>query len=296
MMKKKSRRFQIRHVLLLMIMVGFIIVCIGNMTTILNVICEEKPPVISTSDHNQTIPNEVDQTTKDELYSDDRIYMRLKTMTKKDQRIQTIRNNYENYPKSLLEMLTRNIEMLDFVLDYPSKQGKIYADTIGDLNQGTIPFLLQWDQRWGYGTYADTIIAVNGCAPTVLSMVIAGLTGDETITPYVIATYAETNGYYMEGVGSSWALISAAAQTYGITAEELALSQQAVFESLQSGNPIICSMLPGDFTTTGHFIVLVGIENGKIIVFDPNSIERSEKRWDYYDLEKQINNLWAMYL
>ncbi len=65
------------------------------------------------------------------------------------------------------------------------------------------------------------------------------------------------------------------------------------FQYLKKGNPIICSMGPGDFTTAGHFIVLVGVEEGKIKVNDPNSKERSSKLWDYETLEPQIKNLWV---
>ena len=53
-------------------------------------------------------------------------------------------------------------------------------------------------------------------------------------------------------------------------------------------------MGPGDFTTTGHFIVLVGYENGKIKVNDPNSIKNSEKEWTYEQIKDQIRNLWAI--
>ena len=39
--------------------------------------------------------------------------------------------------------------------------------------------------------------------------------------------------------------------------------------ALENGEPVICSMRPGDFTTKGHFIVLVGMEDGKIRVQCP---------------------------
>ena len=41
-------------------------------------------------------------------------------------------------------------------------------------------------------------------------------------------------------------------------------------------------MRTGTFTNGGgHFIVLTGIdENGKVTVNDPNSVERSNKKWD----------------
>ncbi len=53
-------------------------------------------------------------------------------------------------------------------------------------------------------------------------------------------------------------------------------------------------MGPGDFTLKGHFIVMTGIENGKIKINDPNSFKNSNKLWDYDDIYKQINNLWVM--
>ena len=86
------------------------------------------------------------------------------------------------------------------------------------------------------------------------------------------------------------------ARQFGICGEEMGLSESEVFSKLEAGHPIICSMRPGDFTTTGHFIVLTGVKDGKIRVNDPNSRKRSEKLWDYERLEYQINNLWMFTL
>lgn len=53
-------------------------------------------------------------------------------------------------------------------------------------------------------------------------------------------------------------------------------------------------MGPGDFTTTGHFIVICGIdENGRAIIRDPNSAERTNKPWDLDKLIAQARNFWA---
>lgn len=210
-----------------------------------------------------------------------------------DARMREILEHPDEYPQDLLDMLSRNNEMIDFVSDYPTKKGQVYADTVGDVEKGTIPLLLQWDERWGYGQYGDGILAVCGCGPTALSMVVAGLTGESTVTPYVVARYADENGYYVPGAGSKWSLISEGCEEFGIEAEELSLSESIVYDTLEAGSPIICSMRPGDFTTTGHFIVLVGVEDGKIKVNDSNSRERSAQLWDYQTLEHQIDNLWA---
>ena len=217
----------------------------------------------------------------------------LQSMVRQDKRMKTILKNYDEYPEELLEMLSRNIEMLDFVLDYPEKKGNVYADTIGDKEKGSIPQLLQWDQRWGYGNYGESIIGISGCGPTSLSMVITGLTGNKEITPYEVAKFAEENEYYVPGSGTSWSLFTEGSRNYGVQGRELPLSETSIYNALQSGQPIIRSMRPGDFTTTGHIIVLTGIKDGKITVNDPNSNERSSKLWDYETLEYQINNLWA---
>ena len=63
---------------------------------------------------------------------------------------------------------------------------------------------------------------------------------------------------------------------------------------VSAGHPVIAIMGPGDFTTTGHFIVICGIdENGRAIIRDPNSAERTNKPWDLDKLIAQARNFWA---
>ena len=194
---------------------------------------------------------------------------------------------------TLRELVENNPETADFVRNYQMKKDLPPAEDVGEVTVGVIPHLLQWDERWGYQIYGDNMIAVNGCGPTVISMVAAGLTGDRTVTPYKVAKFAEENGYYEGEAGTSWSLMTEGARQFGIYGEEMGLDENMIFSVLENGNPIICSMRPGDFTTTGHFIVLVGTEDGKIRVNDPNSVKRSEKLWDYETLYPQINNLWV---
>lgn len=220
------------------------------------------------------------------------IQERLEKLSKQDPRINYIIDNYDNYPEQLIDMLSRNMEMYDFVIKYPNKQGKVYSDNVGKIQKGTIPLLLQWDERWGYANYGDSNIAISGCGPTALSMVITGLTGDNSITPYVVAKFSEENGYYLKDTGTSWYLMTEGVKKLGINGKEISLSKGVIFQALKKGHPIICSMRKGDFTTTGHFIVLAGIKDEKIIVNDPNSKARSNLLWDYERLEYQIKNLW----
>lgn len=225
--------------------------------------------------------------------SEEDTIQKLQTLSTKDERINTILENRNEYPEELLDMLSRNVEMVDFVLDFPEKKGQVFSDNIENVKEGTFPLLLQWDPRWGYASYGENYLAISGCAPTALAMVVAGLTGKNSITPYTISSYAEESGYYKNGVGTSWNLMTEGSKHFGVKGTEIPLSKSAIYQSLESGYPIICSMRPGDFTTQGHFIVLTSLKNGKIKVNDPNSKKRSNQLWDYDTLEYQIKNLWS---
>lgn len=217
----------------------------------------------------------------------------LRELAKEETQAKYILKNLDDYPANLLSLLARNSETLDFVAGYPQHKHDTPADTVGEVTQGEFPLLMQWDMRWGYANYGDGLMALNGCGPTALSMVICGLTGDDTITPYTAAQYADSQGLYVDGVGTSWDLMRTGAEHFGLTAKELPLDEGAVTRALKNGQPIICSVGPGDFTTSGHFIVLVGMEDGKIRVNDPNRHSTSSQLWDYDTLAEQINNLWA---
>ena len=182
-------------------------------------------------------------------------------------KLKKILKDPSRYPKSLLKALSKNSEMLDFVLHYPKKHKNAAAKSIGDdFVTGEIPALIQWDERWGYAPYgSETIIAVSGCGPTALSMVISGLLQDASITPAVVADYASSNGY---------------------------LDENAMINVLSVGCPIICSMGPGIFTTTGHFIVLTGYQDGAFTVHDPASKVRTSQTYTFQEISGQIKNMW----
>lgn len=196
------------------------------------------------------------------------------------------------WPESLRELLERHPDALAFVEGYPDHKDDTPAETIGDVVQGQFPLLLQWDPRWGYVRYGDDLLAVTGCGPTCLAMAAAGLTGDDTITPAAVAEEAQRDGYWVDRV-TSWELMRTGCEAWGLVSEELPLSESAVTGALNDGRPIICSVRPGDFTTTGHFILLAGMEEGGIRVNDPNSPQNSDRLWSYAELEPQIRNLWA---
>ena len=158
---------------------------------------------------------------------------------------------------------------------------------------GGIPRLYQTDSRWKKKSYGTNVMEVNGCGPTCLSMVSIYLLDDCRYTPLYVAEFAERNGYSVDGNGSSWSLISGGGKVLGLDVTEIPLDEKRIIRNLKAGNPIICIMGPGDFTSTGHFIVMTEYIDGKIKVNDPNSKLRSEKLWDLSDIKNQIRNLWV---
>lgn len=211
-----------------------------------------------------------------------------------DYKMKEILKNEEAYPKELIDLALKKEETRDFVYKYiENKTNKKTINIENEYVKGEFPLFIQWDERWGYDTYGDTYIAINGCGPTTLAMVIVGLTGDTTINPKVVADFSYDNGYYVENVGTKWSLMTEGVKAFGIQGEEISLSENGILSTLQRGEPIIASMRPGTFTTSGHFIVLTGVtEDGKIIVNDPDSREKSSETWDIDVFMKETKNLW----
>lgn len=217
----------------------------------------------------------------------------LEKMAQEDSAYADIYENYDKYPQELLSALCNNPEMLSFVQGYLEADQSAEGGFTKEELDADFPLLLQWDKRWGYAAYGNSSIALSGCAPTCLSMVVLALTKNESATPAEVAAYAEREGYYQAGTGTSWSLMTEGCEHFGIHGTQLSLDEGVIRRHLENGEPIICSMRPGDFTTSGHFIVLMGVADQKIMVCDPNSRQRSQVLWEYQTLAPQIKNLWA---
>ena len=201
---------------------------------------------------------------------------------------------YDIYPESLVALMERNPETVEFVQNYPFRKGKAVDLSGYDVSKG-VPLFLQWDDQWGYLEYGDDLVAVNGCGPVCLAMTgwyVSG--GDPKFSPDKVVSFALKNGYYADNNGSKWTLISEGGPKLGLTVTELPLVEQKIAGYLQNGDPIIAVMGPGDFTSSGHYIVVTGYADGKLSVKDPNSLENSQKQWDYKTFAAQVRNLWVI--
>ena len=198
------------------------------------------------------------------------------------------------YPDGVIELLDKNPETVDFVENYTKKKDSEPAETIGDaLQPGSIPLLLQWDERWGYSTYGTSIIAISGCGPTCMAMVASGLNQDPSITPAKVASFGTQHNYVDEENNTYWSFMREAGASWNLSCYEGLLNETQVSAELSAGHPIICSVGPGNFTQIGHFIVLTGYENGNVTVNDPFSKANSEKLWNFSQIKDQIRAMWV---
>lgn len=218
----------------------------------------------------------------------------LSTLAEEDSRVKKLIKNINDYPEDLIKLLLKNPEARDFVLDYPEHKGNTDMGEIesSELSDG-IPHFMQWDERWGYFNYGSCVLGVTGCGPTCLSMVIVGLTGNSDASPAAVAKFSEQNGYYVEGDGTTWDLMTAGSASFNLSSVEVPLAEDSMTAELNAGHPLIVSLGPGDFTDYGHFIVITGYENGMFTINDPNSIKLSSEGWYYSTLAPQIRNIWA---
>ncbi|MDO4503210.1 MAG: C39 family peptidase [Coriobacteriia bacterium] len=179
----------------------------------------------------------------------------------------------------LLKLAVAEPMAVDFVRHYPERAGSTDAQPCDPVEEGTVPALHQWDTRWAYADYSRSVIGLAGCGPTAMCMVYQGLTGQSDKSPYDFAMDAIVNDYVHSGTDQGFYPFEA--QSNGLTYEEIGVSSAELKDALSSGHVVICNVGPGDFTQVGHFIVLAGLDDqGKLIVNDPYSQVRSEKRWD----------------
>lgn len=205
--------------------------------------------------------------------------------------------NSTQYPKQLKDLALKNEEALEFVYDYPAEHVKEHTiDLTEEASMDSVPLFVQWDKRWGYEKYSGNFFAASGCGPTTLSMVVVYLTHDREASPIAVAKYSKEAGYSVDGSGSSWTLISEGCRHYGVKAKAVALDESRMKAELDEGHPIVVNVGPGDFTDTGHFMVTTGYDDEGFSINDPNSIEKSGKRWLFKNISSQIRAVWSMYV
>lgn len=144
-----------------------------------------------------------------------------------------------------------------------------------------IRYFNQGEEPWASAPYGPDHIGGYGCGPTAMAMLVSSLS-DQVVDPATMAQWAYEQGYCAPGSGSRYGLIQGAASAYGLESVPWTnLNADALSQALASGQVFVALMTRGHFTSNGHFILLRGLTlEGKVLVADPNSRERSLTAWD----------------
>ena len=313
--ERRRKKQRIRQIITLSFIAVFLVVCTALIAVNVKELLQPKHTGTNkTAEEKETIVQEVisvDMNVKDisidesmYLYDNDpemlqQLRQRMYSNAEQKEKLQFILNHQAAYPPEMIEFLVKYEEVIDFVLKYPveiNKEHAMVVDVSGEYTKGKVPTFVQWDDRWGYLPYGDNIIADSGCGPTCLSMAMVALTGKTQYTPITVSNFAEKNGYYVDGVGSSWDLMLGGAKKLGLQSGQISIKEESIKSALEGGKLVILSMGPGIFTKGGHFILIYKYENGKFYVKDPNSWEKSDQGFTYSQFGSQIKGGWGLYV
>ena len=188
----------------------------------------------------------------------------------------TLAQNFaENLSLFLGDGLFQNLSSSESGFTIPALGDIRYTD-----GSTEVVYYNQLDERYANKPYGTDDIGGYGCGPTAMAMVVSSLT-DDLVDPVEMAKWSYEHGYWCSGSGSYHALIPAAAEAWGLPVSGCTASEpQRITDALSSGKLIVAIMSAGHFTSSGHFIVLRGVKDEKILVADPASRTRSEQSWD----------------
>ena len=155
----------------------------------------------------------------------------------------------------------------------------IHYDTVGN-GVKEVVYFNQLEEPWASLPYASSTVANSGCGPTSMAIVISTLTG-KNVTPEMTKSFAEDNGEYVQGQGTSHSFIGNAAAHWGLTCERVGKDRMDdVVQALKEGKMVveICEAYTITGGSSGHFIVLTGVtSDGYITIADCASRERTGK-------------------
>lgn len=166
---------------------------------------------------------------------------------------------------------------------------------------------LQNDVRWkkhNYSAKGETkTIGSSGCGVTAAAMVIATLK-DKNVTPVTTAEWSMAHGYKALNQGTYYTYFVPQFKQYGITCRQLNSSNlygkssssahTEALNALKRDDWVIACMGKGNWTTSGHFILLYGYDNGYVYINDPASTKEARIKNTWSLFAKQVKYMWTI--
>ena len=165
----------------------------------------------------------------------------------------------------------------------------------------------QTDPRWKNIPYAvkgeSSTIGGSGCGPTSMAMVLATWV-DKNVTPQTECAWALKNGYKCLNSGTYYSYFVPAAKRYGLTCKQLngasiygnSTSQYhaQAKEAIDSNHLVIACMGKGNWTRSGHYVVVWKISGNVIYINDPASTKLVRTQGDYSLFKSQVKYYWVI--
>lgn len=165
----------------------------------------------------------------------------------------------------------------------------------------------QYDSKWGSLSYSvdgeKSTIKSAGCGPTALANVLAAIVSPY-IDPVTLAAWSRFHNYKVKNSGTSYNFFVPCAAAYGVKVRRLNVTNvykksthsvhtQALAE-LQKGNWLIACMGKGNWTSSGHYITVYGLQNGMVYINDPASSKaaRACNTWELF--KSQVKYYWVV--
>ncbi len=166
---------------------------------------------------------------------------------------------------------------------------------------------LQTDPRWKNHDYSakgeKKTIGSAGCGPTSAAMVIATLQ-DRQVTPVTTAQWSMAHSYKALNQGTYYSYFVPQMSAYGIVCKRLNTSNlygksssaahTQAQNALKNGDWVIACMGKGNWTSSGHFILLYGYENGYVYINDPASTKPARVKNTWALFARQVKYMWTV--
>lgn len=144
-------------------------------------------------------------------------------------------------------------------------------------------YFMQTDSRWKNVMYCpindkSRTIGVQGCGPTAACMIINEWF-DKNYGPVECCDWSASAGYCTVNNGTYWSMMKALAVKFGCKFSQTASYDEAKdFLKSNKGSLIVCIMGKGNWTSSGHFILMYKCDNNYVYINDPAStLDRRQK-------------------
>lgn len=153
-----------------------------------------------------------------------------------------------------------------------------------------IKLIYQNDEPQSSHAYGTGTIGIDGCGIASITMVLNYY--DNKVTPMDVA---DQYGSYNTLGGTAWSIFYQVSKDYNLSYRNLGNNIDSVIDQLKKNHPVIVSVGPGDFTVSGHLMVIREYKNGKLYINDPYNRGNYNKGWDPSRIQSQSMNFWALY-